>query len=81
MTFSRRSVLLSAAAAAPAMANKTVSYSQDDIEKKISRRDFRGLAKQDLPTPVLVLDQEIFEKNIRHMSQHCKSTGDRKSVV
>lgn len=75
MTFSRRSVLLSAALAAPAMANKAVSYSQDDIEKKISRRDFRGLNKQDLPTPILVLDQEIFEKNIRHMSQHCKSTG------
>lgn len=73
MTLSRRSLVL--AAAAPALIGKTASYTQDEVEKKIARRDFRGLAKQDLPTPVLVVDQEIFDKNILHMAQHCEATG------
>ena len=74
MTLSRRSLVLTAAAA-PALIGKTASYTQDELEKKIARRDFRGLTKQDLPTPVLVVDQEIFDKNIQHMAQHCKASG------
>lgn len=75
MTLSRRSLFLGAAVTAPAVLGKAVSYSHEELEKKIARRDFRGLTKQDLPTPVLVLDQDIFEKNIQHMAQHCQTTG------
>jgi D-serine deaminase-like pyridoxal phosphate-dependent protein len=66
---------LSAAAAAPVVKAATTSYSYDELEKKIRRHDFRGLTKQDLPTPVLLLDQDVFEKNIAHMAKHCKETG------
>ena len=46
-----------------------------EIEAKIAKRDFRGLTKEDLGTPAMVLDQEIFEKNLRTMADHCKATG------
>jgi D-serine deaminase-like pyridoxal phosphate-dependent protein len=46
-----------------------------EIEAKISKRDFRGLTKEDLGTPALVLDQEIFEKNLRTMADHCRTNG------
>ena len=35
---------------------KTASYTQQEIQKKISQR----------------LDQDIFEANIRHMAGHCR---------
>ena len=57
--------------AAPAVA----SYGGAEIEKKIARRDFHGLTKQDLPTPALLLDSEIFERNLAHMAAHCRKTG------
>jgi D-serine deaminase-like pyridoxal phosphate-dependent protein len=75
MSLSRRSLLGTAAAAAPAVLAKPSSYTAGELEKRIARRDFRGITKQDLPTPVLVLDEEVFAKNIRHMAQHCKATG------
>lgn len=73
MMLSRRTLLWTAAA--PALVGKTASYTHQEIEKKIVQRDFGGLTKQDLPTPVLVLDQELFESNVRRMAEHCKSTG------
>jgi D-serine deaminase-like pyridoxal phosphate-dependent protein len=50
-------------------------YSHAELEKKVAQRDFRGLTKIDLPTPVLVVDKEIFDHNLRTMSEHCKATG------
>jgi D-serine deaminase-like pyridoxal phosphate-dependent protein len=52
-----------------------VAYSAGELEKRIARRDFRGLHKQDLPTPVLVLDEAAFERNLDRMSRHCQSAG------
>lgn len=75
MNLSRRTVLGAAAVAAPAILGKSAAYTADELEKRIARRDFRGITKQDLPTPVLVLDEEAFTANIRHMAQHCKATG------
>ncbi|MBM3774941.1 MAG: hypothetical protein FJW37_07210, partial [Acidobacteria bacterium] len=60
---------------APALLEGAKSYRYSELESRIARRDFRGISKQDLPTPVLVLDQEIFERNLRHMAGHCKATG------
>ena len=51
------------------------SYSHAELEAKVARRDFRGLTKHDLPTPNLVLDQDMFEGNLKTMADHCKHTG------
>src|SRR5881409_2793951 len=34
-----------------------------EVEARIARHDFRGLTKEDLGTPCLILDQAIFEQN------------------
>src|SRR2546423_15365466 len=47
----------------------------DEIEAKVVRRDFKNLHKEDLPTPCMVVDLEIFEKNLRTMADHCRKTG------
>ena len=36
---------------------------------------FAALPKHDLPTPNLVLDQQVFERNLKTMADHCKRTG------
>ncbi len=74
MAVSRRA-FVAGSLAAPAVAGKTVAYSAGELDKRIARRDFRGLHKQDLPTPVLVLDEAAFERNLDRMSRHCQSAG------
>lgn len=46
-----------------------------DIEAKFAKRDFRDIAKEDLPTPSLVIDKPAFERNLDRMAKHCKTTG------
>lgn len=46
-----------------------------EVEARIARRDFRGLTKEDLGTPAMILDLALFEKNVRKMAEHAKSTG------
>ena len=62
---------------APAMfaATGRRSYSHAELEAKIARRDFRGLTKADLPTPNLILNEEVFARNLETMSGHCERTG------
>lgn len=60
MTSRRR--FLSAAAAAP-------------IANIPARGEFRGLTKDALPTPCLLVDLDLFEKNIKTMAEHCRTTG------
>ena len=31
--------------------------------------------KEDLPTPCMVVDLEIFEKNLQTMAEHCRKSG------
>ena len=79
---SRRSLLAAAAAGgtlagsrpfAPLMsAARMKSYSHAELEAKVKRRDFSGLTKHDLPTPNLVLDKDVFDKNLKTMARHCK---------
>ena len=63
-------ILHSVAEAKPAR-----SYTYSEIETKIDRKDFRGLTKEDLPTPCLILDQQVLERNLHRMSQQMKSSG------
>ena len=66
---SRRSFLAAAGmftASARAAAN---------VEAKIAKKDFRGISKQDLGTPAMILDEALFEKNLRAMAAHTKATG------
>src|SRR5262245_18372613 len=46
----------------------------DEVEARIVRRDFKNLLKEDLPTPCMVVDVEIFENNLRVMADHCRKT-------
>src|ERR1700677_3426702 len=46
-----------------------------EIETRIARHDLKNIFKEDLPTPCMIVDQEIFEANLRKMSEHCRSTG------
>lgn len=74
---SRRSFLGGAAAglaATRSFAAKTDSR-VPDVEARIVRRDFRDLTKEDLPTPSMVVDLDIFEQNVRKMANHSKTTG------
>jgi hypothetical protein len=38
---------------------------RSDILSKIQRQDYKGLTKEDLPTPCLVLDHDMFEYNVQ----------------
>src|SRR5229473_8501398 len=76
---SRRRFLGAAAAggisaASPAFSARSANR-YDEIETRVTRRDFKNLHKEDLPTPCMVVDLEIFEKNLRTMADHCRSSG------
>ena len=45
------------------------------IRTRIARRDFRGITKDVLPTPCMLVDLDLFEKNVKTMADHCKATG------
>src|SRR6202795_708602 len=71
---------LSAAATGGILAPSSRSFARptsryDEIEAKVVRRDFKNLHKEDLPTPCMVVDLEIFEKNLHTMADHCRKTG------
>ncbi len=78
MTSRRR--FLGAAATGGILATSAWSFGRntnryDEIEARVVRRDFKNLHKEDLPTPCMVVDLEIFEKNLRTMADHCRKTG------
>ena len=74
---SRRRFLTAGAAGAfmarGARAAKTELNSE--IDARIARHDFHGLTKEDLPTPALILDEALFEKNLNTMAEHNKASG------
>jgi D-serine deaminase-like pyridoxal phosphate-dependent protein len=75
---SRRHFLTTSASGAllarSAGAAKT-EFNYSELEARIARRDFRGLTKEDLPTPALILDEALFQKNLDKMAAHSKATG------
>ena len=75
---SRRQFLAAGAAGAllasrARAAKSTLDYTE--VEGRISRHDFHDLTKEDLPTPALILDEALFQKNLHTMAAHNKATG------
>jgi 3-hydroxy-D-aspartate aldolase len=78
MTSRRR--FLSTAAAGGFLATAPRSFGAtgsryEELESRIARGDLKDTSKEDLPTPCMVVDQEIFEKNLQTMAAHCRTTG------
>lgn len=71
---SRRRFLSTAAATSGILA---AASRYDLLESRIARGDLKDTSKEDLPTPCMVVDVEIFEKNLRTMAAHCRTTGIR----
>ncbi len=47
-----------------------------EVSRMLERGDLRGkLSKDELPTPALLLDLDLFEKNVARMAEHAKSHG------
>ena len=49
-------------------------YSKKEVKTQI-RKELKSLAKDDLPTPALILDLDFFEANISKMSQHSRAAS------
>jgi len=61
-----------AMAAARAASGATETYPYAEIERRIARKDFRGMTKDVLPTPSMVVDLDLFEKNVKTMADYAK---------
>ena len=74
---SRRNMLTASAAllAAKTAARGDTPNRFADIEARVARHDLKDIFKEDLPTPCMLVDQEIFEANLRKMADHCRATG------
>jgi D-serine deaminase-like pyridoxal phosphate-dependent protein len=76
---SRRQFLTAAAAAG--LANRAwgkstySTYPYAEFEARVARRDFRGMTKDVLPTPCMVVDLAMFERNVNTMAATAKSNG------
>ncbi|MFN7622434.1 MAG: alanine racemase, partial [Acidobacteriota bacterium] len=46
-----------------------------DFEQRIARRDFRGMTKETLPTPCMVVDIDLFEKNLQTMAAYAQKVS------
>jgi D-serine deaminase-like pyridoxal phosphate-dependent protein len=68
---SRRNLLKGSAAL---MAGGAAAYG-DTVEARIARHDLKNIYKEDLPTPCMLVDEQIFETNLKKMSNHCRTTG------
>jgi D-serine deaminase-like pyridoxal phosphate-dependent protein len=73
---SRRTFLGAAMAGAAAAATTPRSeFPHAELEARIAKRDFRGITRDVLPTPSMLVDLDLFEKNVKTMADHCKATG------
>ncbi len=48
-------------------------YPYGEFEQRIARKDFRDMTKDVLPTPSMVVDIDIFEKNLKKMAESAKA--------
>src|SRR5438034_10563105 len=76
---SRRNFLRTTVAAglAPAIIGSAAKNDarRSDILSKIQRQDYKGLTREDLPTPCLVLEHVMIEYNVQRMANHGKASG------
>jgi 3-hydroxy-D-aspartate aldolase len=54
------------------MAGIAGAYPYSELEAKIAKKDFRGITKDVLPTPSMVVDLDLFEKNLKTMADYAK---------
>jgi hypothetical protein len=66
---------LSGAARIRAAKTNSSSFPYPEFEARLARRDFRDMTKDVLPTPSMVVDLDLFEKNVKTMAGHCKASG------
>jgi D-serine deaminase-like pyridoxal phosphate-dependent protein len=73
---SRRTFLGAAMAGAAAAATTPRNeFPHAELEARIAKRDFRGITRDVLPTPSMLVDLDLFEKNVKTMADYCKATG------
>lgn len=79
---SRRDFLIAGAAAstfsvARVWAAKTngTAFPYEEFEARIARRDFRDITKDVLPTPSMIVDLDLFQRNVKQMAEQAKSAG------
>jgi len=46
-----------------------------ELNQRIGRRDFRGITKDMLPTPCLVVDLDLLNANVKHLADTAKANG------
>lgn len=72
---SRRHIL-TAAMAAPAVLRGAPTRSWAEIEKILSSGNVKGrLSKEEVPTPALMLDLDLFEANVKKMIAHARASN------
>ena len=76
MTSRRRFLSTAAAGSFLATSSPLIAASRTGaLESRIARGDLKDTFKDDLPTPCMIVDLEIFEKNLQAMAAHCRTTG------
>lgn len=63
-----------AATTAPAK-SCVADCSISELNERIVRRDFRGITKDMLPTPCLIVDLDLFNANVKQLADTAKSNG------
>src|SRR5438445_12073505 len=71
--FVAASTAMVAGATRSSAAGTTKSFA--DLENRLARHELKDIFKEDLPTPCMVVDQDIFESNLKKMADHCTKTG------
>lgn len=74
MTSRRRFLAANAGAMIAASMGRanTKTFPYAEFEQRIAKKDFRGMTKDMLPTPCMVVDIDLFEKNLKTMADYAK---------
>lgn len=51
------------------------TFPYPELEARIARRDFRGITKDALPTPCMLIDLALFEQNVKWMADRSRAAG------
>ena len=73
---SRRQFLTATASAllaSPITRANPKKFPYAEFEQRIARKNFNGMTKDTLPTPCMVVDIDLFEKNLKTMADYAKT--------